>query len=572
MKKIVPFASICLVIMLANTPTPRAADDPDLNRLEQEYLEAVQTFYPVTATRMGITAYDQRFADYSSRSVGSMIDKLKDFERAASRINEDRITPSDRISLAALQADISQHLVNLDKRKLYRTSAYLHVREVVDGMFYLARMDHMPPMEQLFPILQRMRSVPDYLSTARQILREPSPLSVEAALSLLDDGMELYRKVGGEFMNKLPERADEILKTSTRAREAMNDFAAYLTTVKAAPPGSFAVGKDRFDELLEEHLFLGFDSDSLLALSALLVERYQAEYDDYAMYFEEQHQNGRDDVFVPPSFSRSDVLAYYQWETEQAHQETIAKDIVSLPPTLDSIVVVETPSYLRVLVNNTTYVPIPPFSGGAQAMVWVRPLPEQLDERQLELRYRYVHRRGFRINAAIQAYPGQHTQAEWARAGNDDFRKWLQSPMLIDGWALYCEEMVNRPGFHGDTDPALWLAYLDELRMRAVLVTAEVYMHREEWTLDEAIEKVMAMLNVETGSMRDLMAQRVTRAALFPGVHTAALLGKLEIDLLREAVRGADGDTFSLGDFHSRLLRQGAVPPTLLWEEFGLNR
>jgi len=47
------------------------------------------------------------------------------------------------------------------------------------------------------------------------------------------------------------------------------------------------------------------------------------------------------------------------------------------------------------------------------------------------------------------------------------------------------------------------------------------------------------------------------------------LTGKLEIMALKEAVMSKEGDSFSLKQFHDRLLSEGSIPPVLfrdIWD------
>ena len=86
------------------------------------------------------------------------------------------------------------------------------------------------------------------------------------------------------------------------------------------------------------------------------------------------------------------------------------------------------------------------------------------------------------------------------------------------------------------------------------------------------LEGVPAHPGVETGELDAETARgEVNRYTLYPTVQMSYLTGKVEILKLLEAIKEKEGDSFSLRDFHDRLLAEGSIPPTLLWEAWGLK-
>jgi uncharacterized protein (DUF885 family) len=351
----------------------------------------------------------------------------------------------------------------------------------------------------------------------------------------------------------------------------MNDFAGFLSGLTPGDEKSFAIGKENFDYKLSNEFFLNIDSDSLLKLGETLLEKAQNDYREYAAYVESNHQSGSDSVYVPAQFSKADIMNYYNWETEQVKFYLKDKGVVTIPDMIAPVTVVETPPFLRPVIAGIAYQPAGPFDTKQHGYFYVRPIEDNPDRILLESRYRYVHRRGFKGSVVHEAFPGHHLQLQIAGMNPDPVRKWQMNNMMIEGWALYCEEMMYEHGLFGHEDPAQWLGVLGGIRFRAARIIADVSLHTGRMTYDECVAWMDDALDSKTDSERDYIRTEVRRYTFNPTIQMSYLMGKLEIMKLRDAIKEKQGEQFSLKNFHDTLLAEGAIPPTLVWEAMGLK-
>lgn len=563
--------ALAALLVLAFAAPPAMAQQPrKFDQLGEEILQTIQSFYPVRATQAGIHAYDHRLADYSDNEVKAMIKKLNSLQKKIFKYRGSNLNAYDRLNYNLLKSDLDLALLDLKQVGWHKKSPLLYVDEAIEGLNSLIISPHATLDQKLFSIMERVKAVPNLMKTARRNITSPPSLYTGAAVEALESGMTFYHGVSGELMKQFPERADEILKRFTAAREAMNDYAVYLTGLNPGDESKIAVGKKNFDYVLTNGDFLEYDSDSLLRLGEALLADAQQAYSDYEMEVEDDHQNGREAVFVPASFKRDDVLDYYAWEVEQVRDFLEANDIVTVPENIAPVDVVETPPYLRTMIGGIAYQPAGIFDSIQQAFFYVRPIPEDLDQRQLEARFRYVMRRGFRGSVVHEAYPGHHLQYQKANLLPDPVRKWHQNMMFTEGWSLYCEEMMYDQGLYGDEDPAMWLAVLDGVRFRAARIVADVKLHTGQFTYDECVAWMYEQLDATTSSEQEYLKKEVRKIAHFPGNRMSYLTGKLEIQRLRLAAEEKWGESFTLRKFHDQLLSHGSVPPSLLWEVMDL--
>ena len=535
-----------------------------------EVLESLQTFYPVRATEMGIHAHDFHLADYSSKSVKNMIKKLNGFEKALYKYKNANLEDYQRLNYNLVKSYVDIALLDLERIHWHRISPQLYVDEAVNGLYFLTISQHAPMNEKRVAMIARMKAVRGLFKTAKKNLKNPPPIYIETALESLESGQIFFRNVAGELMNQFPEQADQILKVSTAAREAMTDFATWLAELTPGEPKSFAIGKKNFDYKLSNEYFLDYDSDSLLRIGNKLLAEADSAYIEFAANIEENHQNGSDSVFVPESFCRDDVLRYYSWETAQVKLFLEESGYITVPDDIAPVKIVETPAFLRTMITGIAYQPAGPFDTIQQGIFYIRPVPEDLDRQQLEARFRYSYRRGFRGSIVHEAYPGHHLQMQLAGRHPDPVRRWGYNLMMIEGWALYSEEAVYHQGLYGEEDPVQWLGVLGGIRFRAMRIVADVMLHTGQLTYEECVEWACDALHITNESDKQYVRREIRRYTHSPTYQMSYLMGKREIMKLREAVMARDGEAFDLRAFHDALLAEGSVPPALMWKVFGL--
>lgn len=560
------------LILFSVTATFAQSKDSDFDKLSNTILETLQSFYPVRATEVGIHTHDHRLADYSASAVDKFSDALTGFEKKLYKYKGANLSEHDRLNLTLLKANVDVALQDVKRIRWHQKSPQLYIDEAVNGVYFLMISQYAPLNERLYPIISRLQAVPKLFETAEKNIKNPPKVYIDAALESLESGMRFYKQITGELSKQFPEKADNLIKVSTHAQEAMNDFAGYLSEIKPGEDHSFAIGKENFDYKLRNEYFLGFDSDSLLSLGqALLVEARQ-KYSEYAAYVETNHRSNSDSVFVPANFVKSDVIDYYNWETDQVKQYLKDNSIISVPENLAPVTVVETPEFLRTMIGGIAYQPAGPFDTVQHGYFYVRPIGELTDRTLLESRYKYVHRRGFKGSVVHEAYPGHHLQLQIAGMNPDPVHKWQFNIMMIEGWALYCEQMMYERGLYGKEDPAQWLGVLGGIRFRAARIVADVSLHTGRMTYDECVKWMWEVLESKTDSDKKYIETEARRYTVSPTYQMSYLMGKLEIMKLREAMMAKQGDAFSLMDFHDKLLAEGSVPPTLMWDVLGLKK
>ena len=168
---------------------------------------------------------------------------------------------------------------------------------------------------------------------------------------------------------------------------------------------------------------------------------------------------------------------------------------------------------------------------------------------------------GMKTLAYHEGIPGHHFQISIAQQlkGLPYLRQLPLYTAYAEGWALYAERFAAEIGMYKD-DPLGDLGRLQAEIFRAVRLVVDTGIHAKGWTREQAIE----YMTENTGMSATEVTTEIERYMALPGQACAYKVGELKMLELREKVKAAFGDKFSLKDFHAVILENGALPLTVL--------
>jgi uncharacterized protein (DUF885 family) len=205
-----------------------------------------------------------------------------------------------------------------------------------------------------------------------------------------------------------------------------------------------------------------------------------------------------------------------------------------------------------------------PFEKQQKGYFFVTLVDEKLSPEEQEDMLRGHSLYGIPVTALHEGYPGHHLQLVHANYLKNKLRRLLSTNVFIEGWALYCEEMMYDAGFYSDQRSRL-LQLKDQL-WRACRVIIDVGLHTKKMQYDEAVD-----LLVDCAKLQKVHAQKeVTRYTFSPTQPMSYLIGKSQILDLKKDYQSKAGVNFNLKEFHDQLLSYGSIPVCLIREELKL--
>jgi uncharacterized protein (DUF885 family) len=159
-----------------------------------------------------------------------------------------------------------------------------------------------------------------------------------------------------------------------------------------------------------------------------------------------------------------------------------------------------------------------------------------------------------------QGLPGQHLQIALQQERTDlpRFRRFGAEPAFTAGWGLYAASLGEALGLYAD-EASKSDAAAGEMRC-AVALVVDTGLHAKGWTRGKALDYVRAHLGIDDPDAQAL----IDSYAANPADALACMMGGLKFRALRARAQQVRGARFDVREFHSEILRDGAMPLDIL--------
>ncbi len=529
---------------------------PTYRELVPSYLDLRWQIDPVAATQAGVAAHDARLGDYAKPQVKAAVAALKAmaaaFEYGATSSLEEEIEQT------AVLNDLRVTIARFENEKPHELNPEFHLSHLFDGLFSLLLRDDRPAEERGRALAGRLRETPRFLRDARATLGRPARIFTETALDVAAGGGALFGEAIPAFAARLsPPTRQAVLDAVETARPEVEAFVAYLGDELAdRSDADFAIGRQQFDFRLHYGHALRETAPELLRYGETLIRETECDLERRAAALapgvpwralvERLRQR------YP---SRGELVAAYARAMERSRRFVVEHGLATIPE--GSLEVVATPSFMQPLIPFAAYDPPGAFAEERTGWFYVS-LPEEA-----QLREHSAHE--LALTALHEGYPGHHLQHLVAQAQTSPVRRVVWTPLTVEGWALYCEEMMGEEGFFAGPEEAFFQRL--HLLWRAVRVVLDVRLHTTGMSVDAAERFIMEKLDLA----RESAEAEVRRYCGNPGNPLCYAVGRRELLELREDWRARAGPGSSLRRFHDEVLSYGGLPVSLVRWGMGLR-
>ena len=530
-------------------PETGSGDTALYDLVEQRFRRLIRD-NPIIGTYVGIHTEDDRLGDGSRDAVLAELDAEK-----AHLATVEAIDPAGLSATGRFERDLEIHNV---RRAIFdaevvrtweRRSTALDT--IGDALFLIFAQDYAPLAERLAAISGRLEGVPDYLDQSRTRAAVPQVrlwqrLEIESAGDLPSFFSEI--EAAGAALPDSDRRRLE--KAAAKAREALVEHERWLTASLDTGTDEWALGRERYDELVGLRAFDGLDADAILEIGKEQLARNREARIAAARQIDasvaEPTVVDRIKSDHPATFE--EALEAYRDVMFRSRQHLIDHRIVTVPDD-ERIDVVPTPEYLRNVVPFAAYFSPPKFDPNPKGIYIVTPSVGDDPNAMRE------HNRSAISNTSIhEAYPGHHLQLHIANSHPSLTRLLTDAPEFTEGWGMYSEQLMREQGF--DDGPNFQVALYTDVIWRACRIILDVRMHRGELTADEATDFLVRNTSFETANAR----AEVNRYTYTPTYQLSYLLGKVLLLQLRDDEQRRLGGAFDLRAFHDTLLNNGSLP------------
>ena len=159
-----------------------------------------------------------------------------------------------------------------------------------------------------------------------------------------------------------------------------------------------------------------------------------------------------------------------------------------------------------------------------------------------------------------EAIPGHHYQIMLQRENEalPRFRRFGGFTAYSEGWGLYSESLGRELGVYDD--PMEYFGALSDELWRAIRLVTDTGIHALGWTRQEVLDYMAA----NSAASETRRVQEAERFMAIPGQALAYKIGQLKIREIRDDAEARLGERFDLKAFHAEVLKDGAMPLSIL--------
>ena len=535
-----------------------------IDDLCRSYLDLKWHFDPAAASSAGAVSEDGRLGSYDADGMRAHLSAFRAMTAAVEEADPDDL--QDEVDRTALLDEIRSVVSRFEVERPHVRNPEFWLSHLFQGVYALLSRPAGSLAERAPAAVARLKEAPAFLDAARATIKNPPVVFVDTALGMLGGGGELLVQMAAALSEVAPELAPEVTTATRDVLESLTRFGRALTEEiePDGAPRAFAIGEDQFDHRLHQEHALRATAPEFWRYGLHLQEEVEREVARLARAID-SGKPWRDVVEkVRDQFPGGDgLLSLYAGEAERARLLIEEKELMALPDA--ALEILPTPAFMAPLVPFAAYEPPPVLLPGTPGRFFVtepdRSAPPEARERQL----RAHSPAEIPSTVAHEAWPGHHLQLLTAQALPSEVRRHVWTPLMVEGWALYAEELMAESGFF--QTPESMLLHGVNLLWRAVRILVDVGLHTRDMTASDAIKYLTDHVPMD----RAQAEAEVRRYCAMPTYQLCYAVGRRELLSLRHDYRERAGSDFSLSRFHSEVLAYGGLPVSLIRWGMGLE-
>jgi uncharacterized protein (DUF885 family) len=552
------------------------AESKQLNKLADEYYDAVARFDPVSASESG----DSRFNDQIGMSIApknraAQFARYKDYLKRLHAIHRDALPQRDQTSYDILDYELRtalrlepfpEHLLPISQMDSLPVTLANYasgegaqpLASVKDYRAYLSRLDQLGPwIDQA--IANMREGMKRGVVQPKSVMQSALPQFKQLVASKAEDSIFFApaKKMPAAFApTDAGKLADSYRATIDRK---LNPALARLVTFleKEYIPAcrsstgwdALPQGADWYKVRVASATTTDLQPEQIHQIGLKEVARIQGEY---ARIGPQMGYNGpaaglpgwvAQQAKYKPFKTEQEVLAVYR--KLDAKLKTTLPALFSLRPKTPLDIRLE-PELSRATASDH-YTP-PAVDGSRPGVFWaVVNDPAQYGSTGMVTLF--LH----------EGQPGHHFHiALMQELGLPNFRKFGGNNAFTEGWALYAETLGKEMGLFDK--PEDYFGHLNDEMLRAARLVVDTGMHEKGWTREQAIKYFSDTLGYSEAESR----AQIERYMVWPGQALGYKIGSLKIQELRRRAESALGSKVSLPKFHEIVLGEGTLPLALL--------
>lgn len=551
--------------MLGANANPK---DDEFEKIAKDYIEQEFRANPEEATELGDHRFDDRLTDYSAEARAKELARQKEFRGKLSVIDASQVTGANRVDLRILKENIDYKIFETEELKETEWNPLVYNQSLANSLYLLIVRDFAPPEQRIPNLRKRMEGIPTVIAQARANLQHPPRIHTETAIEQTQGAINFVRVGLDPLLVRAPQLKKELEPLQEKTAAALEDYKKWLQDdLLPRSDGDFRLGAEKFRKKLRFALASDLSTEEIMKraqadLQLTQVAIYETALPLYKKFFPKAGKAALADkkkvtIAVLNKLAEqhpddNTIVGYAQKIVREATDFVKSHSLVTVPETpLDVIVM---PEFKRGVA--IAYCDSPgPLEKSGKTFFAVSPPPKDWTKERRESFYRENNNYMVRDLTVHEAMPGHYLQLAHANEFRAPtlVRAIFQSGTFVEGWAVYCEQMMAEQGYGGPE------VKMQQLKMRLRVICNAILdqsIHAGKMSEQEAMDLMMNEAFQEEGEA----AGKWKRAQLTSTQLSTYFVGVSEMLEMRSlAMKKSEAD-FNQRIYHDNVLSFGSPP------------
>lgn len=570
MRKILLLAFISIGIISCSSQSSQSKAQGDVNAKFESYknnfVDALWKLYPGWASGVGYHNYDSVLVIPDQAMRNSELAFAKANLDSLATFGKDQLSDNNKTDYILIENQL--HSIEWAVKDL-RSYEWDPSEYNVCGSFSEMLNNNYDSLDtRLHNFNLRMQGVPAYYAAAKANIKNPTLEHTQLAIEQNAGGSSVFTSDLNSAIEKSKLSGEEKAQMKERAAiavSAINDYVAFLKSMKNDHPRSFRLGKELYMQKFKYDIQSGYSVDEIYKKAVEHKKELHGKMYDLAIqlwpkYMGKQPQPSDSLKLIRMVIDRLS-LEHVQPDSFQATIEKQIpvlvqfikdKNLIYLDPS-KPLVVRREPDYMAGVAGASISAP-GPYDKNGNTYYNVGSL-SGWDKERAESYLREYNKYLLQILSIHEAIPGHYTQLIYSNQSPSIIKSILGNGAMVEGWAVYSERMMLENGY-GNNEPEMWLMYY-KWNLRSTCNTIlDISVHSGDMTKEQA----MNLLMNEAFQQQTEAENKWRRVSLTSVQLCSYFTGYTEIYDLREEQKKALGHKFDLKAFHEKFLSYGSAP------------
>jgi uncharacterized protein (DUF885 family) len=574
--KIVPGIPLLLSLSIFNAvATPQ---DDEFQKIAHAYIEQYLRANPEEATDLGDHRFDGQLTNYSPEARAKELAAQKEFRNRLTAIDGSRLTGANNVDFRILEENIDYKIFQAEELKEPDWNPLVYMQSLANSLYLLVARDFASPGKRIPSLRQRMQGIPRVIAQAEANLQHPPRIHTETAIEQTQGAINLVHEGLAPLLDQAPQIKKELAPLQEKTAAALEDYKKWLQNdLLPRSDGNFRLGADKFRKKLRFALASDLSMEDIMKRAQADLQQTQTAIYETALPLYKKYFTDADkatladkhkvtaavlDKLAEQHPNDATVVDFSKEIVAEATAFVKQRDLVAVPDVpLD---VIAMPEFKRGVA--IAYCDAPgPLEKNGKTFFAVAPTPKDWSKERKESFFREYNNYMIRDLTVHEAMPGHFVQLAHANEFRAPtlVRAIFQSGTFIEGWAVYCEQMMAEQGYGG---PEVKMQQL-KMRLRAIAnAILDQSIHAGNMSEQEAMDLMMKEAYQQEGEA----VAKWKRARLTSAQLSTYFVGVSEHLDLRNAEEKKLGNQFDLKKYHDQVISYGSPPVKYVRELMGL--